>query len=205
MRRSEMNRAAWVARLGHPTVLATLIGLAVCGCSEPGDRGCQSPQRPSSESGAQFADLVEFRAEVISMIPIAEHSGKLRPVSFGPQYAVTVRLLDGVPEFSHRPGETVCLGLDSPTLTFGSNHVIGQTFRFRIFGDARSYHRVEAEKDSGGAWVDAKRQPATRVFHLPGMDVVRLAERLRSRVGEHGLGGGAIIVVGDPETEEIGV
>jgi hypothetical protein len=205
MRRFETNRAVWLARQGRSTVLGTLIVLAVCGCTEPCDRRCQSTQPPSSKDGIQSADLVEFRAEVISVIPIDGYSGTLRPVSIDPRFAVTVCLLDDVPELLRRCSETMCLGLHSPTLTFGTNEVVGHTFRFRIFGNAQGYYHVEAERDSRGGRVPTRADPAARVFHLPGMDVVKLAERLRLTIAADESGGGAIVLVADREDENIRV
>jgi hypothetical protein len=205
MCRSQINRAALVLRQRHLAILGTLIVFVGCRSSEPRERQSEHPKPPSSHPSSKPSDAVEFRAEVVSVIPITRYSGTLRPVANDPRYAATVRLLDDVADWSCKQGETVCLGLHSPVLTFGTSDVVGRIFRFRIFGSARQYYRVETESDQEGDLTRETAQRASQVFHLPGMDVVRLADRLRSAITADKSAARDMIVVGDVETESIRV
>jgi hypothetical protein len=142
---SESSLAAQVLRQRHLVMPGLLIALAGCGGCEAAERRSQNPL-PAS----QASSTVEFRAKVLSVIPITRYSGKLRPVSADPRYAATVCLLDDAPELSCKQGQTICFGLHSPALTFRTDDVVGRTFRFRLCGKARRYHHLEAERDDEG-------------------------------------------------------
>ena len=150
MYQSEINRATMILKQRRVTMFGILFALTICGCGEPSTRQRHNPQPPSASLSTEPDDVVVFRAEVISVMPITQYAGELRPVSHDPRYAVTVCLLDNVEEFSCKQGETICLGLHSLARTFSSNDVVGRTFSFRIFGSARRYYHIEAESDYEG-------------------------------------------------------
>ena len=132
--------------VNHLRLASAIVGgvaaLALSGCA-------------ARERGAD-AVRTEFKARIESISPLTTYSGKVVPVSVDPRFAMTVVLLEPVPEWTCKTGEVVTLAIHSPSHLFGADEFLNQPYQIRLHGkraESRgAYFYIEAERLSGDRW-----------------------------------------------------